>query len=74
MLHFDNVSLRRGPRLLFEGASFQIHPGQKAVIASGFSDDDRVREAQRLGAGEYVKKPYTPERIGRALKNELKRG
>ena len=32
MLHFDNVSLRRGPRLLFEKASFQIHPGQKAGV------------------------------------------
>lgn len=32
MLHFDNVSLRRGPRLLFEGASFQIHPGQNAGV------------------------------------------
>jgi len=32
MLHFDNVSLRRGPRLLFQGASFQIHPGQKVGV------------------------------------------
>jgi len=32
MLHFDNVSLRRGPRLLFEGASFQVHPGQKVGV------------------------------------------
>ena len=32
MLQFDNVSLRRGPRLLFEGASFQIHPGQKVGV------------------------------------------
>ncbi len=32
MLQFDNVSLRRGPRLLFERATFQIHPGQKAGL------------------------------------------
>ncbi|MBT8430284.1 MAG: ATP-binding cassette domain-containing protein [Gammaproteobacteria bacterium] len=32
MLQFDNVSLRRGPRLLFERTSFQIHPGQKAGL------------------------------------------
>ena len=32
MLQFDNVSLRRGPRLLFEGASFQIHPGKKTGL------------------------------------------
>ena len=32
MLHFDNICLRRGPRVLFEGASFQIHPGQKVGV------------------------------------------
>ncbi len=32
MLQFDNVSLRRGPRLLFERATFQIHPGQKVGL------------------------------------------
>ena len=32
MLQFDNVSLRRGPRLLFERTGFQIHPGQKAGL------------------------------------------
>ena len=32
MLQFDNVSLRRGPRLLFEGASFQIYPGKKTGL------------------------------------------
>jgi len=29
MLQFDKVTLRRGPRVLFEDATFQIHPGQK---------------------------------------------
>ena len=32
MLQFDNVSLRRGPRLLFEQAGFQVHPRQKVGI------------------------------------------
>ena len=50
-----------------------IHPGQKAVIASGFSETDRVKETQRLGAGGYVKKPYTIEKIGLAVKKELAR-
>ncbi|MCP4689535.1 MAG: response regulator, partial [Desulfobacterales bacterium] len=36
----------------------QHHPDQKAIIVSGFSETERVREAQRLGAGAYVKKPY----------------
>jgi DNA-binding NtrC family response regulator len=48
------------------------HPGQKAIIASGFSETNRVKKAQRLGAGSYVKKPYTLEKIGLAVKAELK--
>ena len=47
------------------------HPGQRAVIASGFSETNRVKKAQSLGAGSYVKKPYTLEKIGLAVKAEL---
>ncbi len=32
MLQFDNLTLRRGPRLLFENASLQIHPGWKLGV------------------------------------------
>jgi PAS domain S-box-containing protein len=49
----------------------EVNPRQKAIIASGFSETDRVREAQRLGAGVYVQKPYTMEKISLAVKNEL---
>ncbi len=48
-----------------------IKPKQKAVIISGYSETDRVREAQKLGAGEYIKKPYTMERLGMAIRKEL---
>lgn len=41
-----------------------IRPGQKVLIASGFAETDRVREALRLGAGAYLKKPYTMSEIG----------
>ena len=47
------------------------HPKQKAIIASGFSETDRVKEAHRLGAGAYVKKPYVLEKMGMAVKAEL---
>jgi nitrogen-specific signal transduction histidine kinase/ActR/RegA family two-component response regulator len=50
-----------------------LRPGQKAVIASGFSETDRVREAQRLGAGAYIKKPYLLEDLGVAIRTELQR-
>jgi PAS domain S-box-containing protein len=51
----------------------EIVPKQKAIIVSGFSETDRVREAQKLGAGPYVKKPYILETIGMAIRNELNR-
>ena len=50
-----------------------IVPGQKAVIASGFAETERVLEAQRLGAGSYIKKPYALEKIGIAVRSELDR-
>jgi len=49
----------------------QINPDQKAVIASGFSETWRVKEALRLGAGAYVKKPYTIDKIGQAVTAQL---
>jgi signal transduction histidine kinase len=49
----------------------EIHPEQKAIIASGFSETERVKEAQKLGAGDYIKKPYTMEKIGLAVRSEL---
>ena len=49
----------------------KLHTGQKAVIVSGFSETDRVKEAQRLGAGTYLKKPYTLEQFATAVKNEI---
>jgi CheY-like chemotaxis protein len=49
------------------------HPNQKAIIASGFSETNRVKKAQQLGAGTYVRKPYTIEKIGMAVKAELEK-
>ncbi len=51
----------------------EINPEQKAIIASGFSETERVKEAQRLGVGQYIAKPYTLEKIGIAVKGILKK-
>jgi len=51
----------------------KLHPKQKAIIASGFSETDRVKEAKKLGAGAYVKKPYVLEKIGLVIKEKLER-
>jgi PAS domain S-box-containing protein len=51
----------------------ELHPGQKAIIASGFSETDRVKELQSLGAGAYIRKPFLLEKIGLAVKEELEK-
>jgi signal transduction histidine kinase len=51
----------------------ESHPAQRAIIVSGFSETERVREAQRLGARVYVKKPYTLEELGVAVRQALSR-
>ncbi|WP_080807543.1 response regulator [Desulfamplus magnetovallimortis] len=51
----------------------EIHPGQKAVIVSGYAENNRVKQLQRLGATHYVKKPYTIDKIGKALKEALEK-
>ena len=51
----------------------RLHAGQKAIITSGYSETERVIEAQRLGAGAYVKKPYILKTLGMAVRNELDR-
>ena len=51
----------------------ELKPGQKVVIASGFSESERVKEAQKLGAGQYIKKPYSVEKLGLMIKEELEK-
>ncbi|MDQ5986521.1 MAG: Sensor histidine kinase RcsC [Syntrophus sp. SKADARSKE-3] len=51
----------------------KIHPQQKAIIVSGFSESDRVHDAQAIGVGAYVKKPYVIEKLGLAVRKELDR-
>ncbi len=50
----------------------EIHPDQKVIITSGFAKTERVMEAQKLGVVRFIKKPYTLEKIGLALKEEFK--
>ncbi len=48
-----------------------LRPEQKTLIVSGYSETERVREAQMLGAGAYVKKPFDIQTIGQAIRREL---
>ena len=44
---------------------------QPAIIASGYSESERVKRAQSLGAGAYLRKPYTIENLAQAVHTEL---
>jgi PAS domain S-box-containing protein len=49
----------------------KIHPNQKAIIVSGFVETDEVKATQKLGAGKFIKKPLTLEKLGIAIKEEF---
>jgi two-component system, cell cycle sensor histidine kinase and response regulator CckA len=51
----------------------QMYPGQKTIIVSGYTETEDIKEAQKLGAGTYVKKPYDLEKLGLAVKDELEK-
>ena len=51
----------------------KIHPNQKAIIASGFAETEDVKAIQKLGAGKYIKKPFTLETLAAAVKEELEK-
>jgi two-component system, cell cycle sensor histidine kinase and response regulator CckA len=48
-------------------------PGQKAILLSGFSPSERVMDAQKLGAGPFVRKPVTRTILAMAVRRELDR-
>lgn len=46
----------------------QMYPEQNALIVSGYSLDSEVKQVQAIGAGQYVKKPYTINQLGLAIR------
>jgi len=51
----------------------ELLPGVRTILASGYSESERVKEAQDLGAGPYLKKPYSMEDLAIAVRQELDR-
>jgi PAS domain S-box-containing protein len=49
----------------------RIWPDQKAIIASGYSETERIREVLKIGSAAYVKKPFTLRKIGGAIRKIL---
>jgi signal transduction histidine kinase/ActR/RegA family two-component response regulator len=48
-----------------------ILPNQKVIIVSGYSQKERIDEAERLGISQYVSKPYTLRNISEAIQKAL---
>ena len=51
--------------------ALEIHPEQKAVITSGNVSSLLIEKSLKLGAREFIKKPFSLEDIGRAVKKGL---
>lgn len=49
----------------------KLYPGQKAIIASGFSESDNVKKALQLGVSQFIKKPYSVNQLSRVVKETL---
>ncbi len=50
----------------------KLNPNQKAIIVSGFAATDRVLKMQELGAGAFLKKPYTRQQLADAVKQQMR--
>ena len=74
--HYDLIVL---DMLLGDGLSgcetyekmLDIKPGQKAIIASGYSTSEEVEKTLLMGAQTIIKKPYSLEELGHAIKTCL---
>ncbi len=51
----------------------EFRPDQKAIVLSGFAESDRVKEALRLGAGAFLRKPISMDKLAVAVREELDR-
>jgi two-component system, cell cycle sensor histidine kinase and response regulator CckA len=49
----------------------KVRPGQKAIIVSGFAATERVAQMQELGAGPYIRKPYSRRDLAQAVQQQL---
>jgi len=49
----------------------KLHPGQKAVIASGYSNGEDILAARRLGVCGFIQKPYSMTKLSQVIKAAL---
>jgi CheY-like chemotaxis protein len=48
-----------------------FRPDQRAIIASGFAENEDVERVLKLGASGFLRKPYTTNTLGKAVKEAL---
>lgn len=51
--------------------AIDINPNQKAIIVSGYAENEQVQQALDLGAGAFIKKPLTLKSLALAVRSEL---
>ncbi|GAB6145222.1 hybrid sensor histidine kinase/response regulator [Desulfocicer niacini] len=51
--------------------SLKLNPDQQAVIASGYSKTDHIKELRKLGNCGYIKKPFLLNDLKRVLRDAL---
>jgi CheY-like chemotaxis protein len=49
----------------------KLYPNQKAVVVSGYAESQQMDKIFALGAGGFLKKPYTLEQLGAAVRGAL---
>jgi len=50
-----------------------IQPGLRAIIVSGYAENEKIRNVLSFGAGAFLPKPYTVEQLGLTVRDELAR-
>lgn len=50
-----------------------MHPGQKALIVSGYTAHEEIAQALERGVGAILKKPYTLKQLAHVVQRELER-
>jgi CheY-like chemotaxis protein len=60
------MPLGKNGRMTFEDI-LKRHPHQKAVIASGFAQDDDVQATLAMGAKAFIAKPYTLDQLASTI-------
>jgi PAS domain S-box-containing protein len=49
----------------------RLKPGQRAIVASGFSESDDVKATLKMGAAGFIRKPYSTEQLSQAIQQAL---